>query len=122
MCKNLSSDPKERTNLIVAPVALLEQWKDEIEDKCDDGFFKILVYHGKGKEGITKVKHLQKYDVVLTSYHTLAGEWPDEESAVKKSKAKAKKAGSDADEDDFLILKKPGILIEMGWYRVILVS
>lgn len=64
MCKNLSEDPAEKTNLIIAPVALLEQWKDEIEDKCEKNQFKILVYHGDGKKGVTKVKHLQKYDVV----------------------------------------------------------
>lgn len=92
MCKQPSKDPQEKTNLIVAPVALLEQWKvrpgsaldvrllgarhsptrspnlqDEIEEKCVDNQFKILVYHGKGKEGIKKVKHLQKYDVVSHS-------------------------------------------------------
>lgn len=64
MCKNMSEDPAEKTNLIIAPVALLEQWKDEIEDKCEKNQFKILVYHGEGKKGVTKVKHLQKYDVV----------------------------------------------------------
>lgn len=28
---------------MVAPVALLEQWKDEIETKCTRGFFKVLI-------------------------------------------------------------------------------
>ncbi|ORY40897.1 SNF2 family N-terminal domain-domain-containing protein [Leucosporidium creatinivorum] len=120
MCKNMSNDPAEKTNLIIAPVALLEQWKDEIEDKCEKNQFKILVYHGEGKKNVTKIKHLQKYDVVLTSYHTLAMEWPDEETAVKKAKKQAKKQGDDVDEDDFIQLKSQGILLGMGWYRVIL--
>lgn len=57
---------------------------------------------------------------VLTSYHTLAMEWPDEETAVKKAKKAAKKQGADVDEDDFIQLKTQGVLLQMGWYRVIL--
>lgn len=43
--KNQSRDPKSKTNLIVAPTALLDQWKLEIEMKtnCD---LKCLIYHG----------------------------------------------------------------------------
>jgi SNF2 family DNA or RNA helicase len=30
MCANESQDPQEKSTLIVAPLALLEQWKEEI--------------------------------------------------------------------------------------------
>ena len=33
MCANESRDPEEKSTLIVAPLALLEQWKEEIEEK-----------------------------------------------------------------------------------------
>lgn len=47
-------------------------------------------------------------------------EWPDEETAVKKAKKAAKKQGDNVDEDDFIQLKSQGILLQMGWYRLIL--
>ena len=38
-----SQDKKERCTLVVAPLALLEQWKDEIESKCRTNHFKCLI-------------------------------------------------------------------------------
>jgi len=45
LVKNQSADPMCKTNLIVAPTALLDQWKLEIEMKTNNGF-KCLIYHG----------------------------------------------------------------------------
>lgn len=73
-------------------------------------FFSVLIHHGSTRA--TSVKQLQKYDVVLTTYGTLSGEWPDEEFVARKSK----KTGQS--ELDFI--KKQGVLYEMGWYRVVL--
>jgi len=42
---NPSKDPRCKTNLIVAPLALLNQWKLEIEMKTTNNL-KCLVYHG----------------------------------------------------------------------------
>lgn len=46
MVQNRSKNPSCRTNLIVAPLALLNQWKQEIEDKTNYGLT-CLVYHGQ---------------------------------------------------------------------------
>jgi SNF2 family DNA or RNA helicase len=46
MVANPSDDPICKTNLIVAPLALLDQWKLEIEMKTTNNL-KCLVYHGK---------------------------------------------------------------------------
>jgi SNF2 family DNA or RNA helicase len=46
MVKNRSIDPVRKTTLIIAPLALLDQWKLEIEDKSNCGF-SCLIYHGK---------------------------------------------------------------------------
>lgn len=66
MTANKSEDPAVKSTLIVAPVALLNQWKLEIEMKTDDSM-KCLIYHGQGKAK-TK-KELMKYDVVLTTFN-----------------------------------------------------
>jgi SNF2-related domain len=104
---------------LVAPLALLEQWKREIETFVEPDVFEILIYHGPGR---TKNKStIQKMDVVLTTYQvrcypcsirlsftllqTLALEWPDELKEEKKAKQRAlKKAlgqgGSDERSED----------------------
>ncbi|KZT10363.1 uncharacterized protein LAESUDRAFT_755872 [Laetiporus sulphureus 93-53] len=144
MVANQSEDPLCKTNLIVAPLALLDQWKLEIEEKtrCD---LKCLVYHGLNKP--TKLNELKKYDIILTTFQvtffalfirhsyahkakTLALEWPDEEAKEKIAKRKAKRQSKvddfiDGDSDDAQTFKRKrksqgnGLLLQMTWYRVI---
>lgn len=93
----------------------MTQWKDEIEKKAD-GRLRVLIHHGKGKAGQSKsdsfhysppflltcccgnteARKLQKYDVVITSYPTCAGEWPD----GKKRAGKKSAAADDSDDDE----------------------
>lgn len=65
MVANPSTDPRCKTTLIVAPLALLEQWKLEIEQKTY-GQLNVFVFHGANAKAMTK-KELKRYDVVLTS-------------------------------------------------------
>ena len=69
MVKNRSKDPKKKINLILAPLALLDQWKYEIETKtnCD---LKVLIYHGSNRP--RRARDLQEYDVLLTTYSVSA--------------------------------------------------
>jgi hypothetical protein len=81
MVKNASTNPLCKTNLIIAPTALLDQWKLEIEMKTNHGMT-CLIYHGTicrisqkyiltfvaGPSKPRKRKELLKYDVVLTTY------------------------------------------------------
>jgi len=53
MMKNRPTDPACKTTLIVAPLALLDQWKAEIEDKTNCGV-KCLVYHGSFFLSVTR--------------------------------------------------------------------
>ncbi|WVW83354.1 hypothetical protein I302_105373 [Kwoniella bestiolae CBS 10118] len=104
-----SEDQKVKTTLIIAPLALLHQWKNEIEAKTTPGFLRVLIYHGPKR---VKSKHnLKQYDVVLTTYGTLVAE--------SGPKEKRKKAGSD-DEEDYADVKKQGPLFGVHWWRVIL--
>ncbi|KAG8906658.1 hypothetical protein FRB99_006359 [Tulasnella sp. 403] len=83
------SDPgqqeeRRKQTLIVAPAALLDQWRDEIETKAE--MFRVFIHHGPSKA--KTVKEFRKFDVsnlppfvfdayrrwcqiVVTSYHTL---------------------------------------------------
>ena len=99
---------------LVTPLALLEQWKREIETFVEPDVFRILIYHGPGR---TKNKStIQKADVVLTTYQvryfvcsihalftllqTLALEWPDELKEGKKARQKASKKALGQDSSD----------------------
>ncbi|KAF4616900.1 hypothetical protein D9613_008762 [Agrocybe pediades] len=126
---NRSEDPACKTTLIIAPLALLDQWKEEIESKTNCGL-ECLIYHGPNRT--TKASVLMKHDVVLTTFHTMAHEWPDFEKDMKK-KAKARRQNKDAfivpdsDEEDMKNYeyrsqkrkKKAGLLFQVQFYRAI---
>ena len=68
-----STNPDRKTTLIVAPVALMHQWKREIEQKLHSTHqLTIYIFHGEQK--VSLFSHLKRYDVVLTTYGTLASE------------------------------------------------
>ncbi|KAJ2936849.1 hypothetical protein H1R20_g266, partial [Candolleomyces eurysporus] len=133
MVLNRSPDPARKTNLIIAPLALLDQWKFEIETKTNCGL-RVLIYHGSNRP--RRKSDLQEYDVVLTTYGTMAMEWPDYEKEAKR-KAKAKRQRQrDGSLDDFIVddssdgenlgakVKKrklaSGLLFQLEFYRIIL--
>lgn len=66
-------DDDRRPNLIVAPVALMQQWKREL-DKFVRGRhrFNVLILHGGNRP--ENYGGIRGYDVVLTTYGTLASE------------------------------------------------
>ena len=101
-------------------MSLLDQWRDEIEEKCRDNQFSVLIYHGKGKDSITKKKYLLRYDVVITTYQTLVSEFPDEETAEKKARAAAKKAGHPQNWAEYVESCRRGLLYQVEWFRVVL--
>lgn len=72
----VSDSPKDstltkQTNLIVAPVALIRQWEEEIATKTRSSHrLSVYVHHGKR----TPIDELLRYDVVLTTYGSLSHE------------------------------------------------
>lgn len=67
------SGPK--TTLIVAPLALLKQWNREIADKIKPAHrLTTFIYHGREKK-TKKADRLYSYDVVITTYETIASEY-----------------------------------------------
>ncbi|KAJ9123338.1 hypothetical protein QFC22_001537 [Naganishia vaughanmartiniae] len=118
MIANPSTDPTCKTTLIVAPLALLEQWKLEIENKTY-GQLRAYVFHGSNKN-ITK-KQLKKYDVVLTTYGTLVQQFPPPEKKKKPKKPNDFIDDSGENDSEFTSNKaKHGPLALIYWYRVVL--
>lgn len=66
-------DFKKGGTLVVAPLSLLFQWKEEIERHTSSGFLSIYMYYAEDKSILSE--ELSKYSVVLTTYSTLSAEY-----------------------------------------------
>ena len=70
MVERRSEEPTCKTTLIVAPVALMRQWSNEIKDKIKSSHcLSCYIHHGPSKK--KSYKDLMRYDVVLTTYGCL---------------------------------------------------
>lgn len=69
-----SEDPRCKTTLIVAPVALMRQWQQEIEQKIKPGRHRLSVFVQHGQSKKKNFADLQMYDIVLTTFGSLAAE------------------------------------------------
>lgn len=67
-------DEYPQVTLIVAPTALLAQWKEEIETHCKKREFRVVIHHGKNK--IKTVKELRDMDVVICTYQAIMNSFP----------------------------------------------
>lgn len=84
----------------VAPLSVLSNWEKQIEEHCTRGALSSCVYYG-AKRSMTAAE-LTSYDVVITTYQTVAGEHSDSETAKGEEPAKKKK-------------KLRGTLFEVQW-------
>lgn len=83
---NRSSDNSQKTNLIVGPVSLLRQWDAEIKAKVtNEHALKVAFFHGADRKKFPTFRLLSKFDVVLTSYTTLASEYKNHFASVIES-------------------------------------
>ena len=62
--------------LIVAPLTVIGNWVDQIEQHCAKNAFRILVYHGPNREKDLAV--IQSHHVVITTFDIVALEYSDE--------------------------------------------
>ncbi|CUS21256.1 LAQU0S02e09582g1_1 [Lachancea quebecensis] len=81
MLANKSDTEKCKTNLVVAPVAVLRVWQAEVRTKVKKTCgLKVLIYGGSNGAKVENYRSLLRHDVVLVSYQTLASElkkhWP----------------------------------------------
>ncbi|POS79014.1 DNA repair protein RAD5 [Diaporthe helianthi] len=83
-----SKDPKHKTTLIVAPLALLRQWEKEIQTKIKSKYkLSTFVFHGQATKDVT-VSELLQYDVVLCTYAKLQIEFKNKHEHKKPMKVK----------------------------------
>ena len=67
---------RPRPTLILAPVALMDQWRLEIKDRLKvQHRLKVLVFHGAtGKNQIKSWRMFQHFDVIITTYGCVGAE------------------------------------------------
>lgn len=114
MVTRKSEDPRCKTTLIVAPVALMRQWRQEIEQKIKPGpvhSLTVFVHHGQSKK--KSFSELRHYDVVLTTYGSLGAELKKLEAFALR-KHQFPETRPNASERCVLLSD------EAQWYRVIL--
>ncbi|KAF2450867.1 hypothetical protein P171DRAFT_349963 [Karstenula rhodostoma CBS 690.94] len=114
---NPSQNPARKTTLIVAPVALMRQWEKEIERHMKPVHrLKVYTYHRGGRKADFSV--LREYDIVLTTFNTLAHEQKriDSRQESEANDRERREAAFTRKAKDKLGLLGP----ECYWYRVIL--
>ena len=77
-------DDYPQVTLIVAPAALLDQWKDEIYTHSKPNEFRVFIHHGENK--IKTMRDLREMDVVICTYQAIMHSFPAAPKSVKKMK------------------------------------
>lgn len=62
-----------KATLLVCPVSTVNNWEDQIRSHIAPDSFDYYVYHGPNR--CQDITELAKYDMVITSYHTMAAEF-----------------------------------------------
>ncbi|CAL5029860.1 unnamed protein product [Urochloa decumbens] len=120
--------------LVVCPATVLRQWANELSVKVMEGSkLSVLVYHGCSRT--RNPNELAKYDVVVTTYMTVANEVPKENSDDEKkdsemsgfypefsvnSKRKRPKKQTKAKKKNKPSNSDAGPLARVRWFRVVL--
>ena len=108
-----SEDPRFKTTLIVAPVALMRQWQQEIEQKIKPGRHRLSVFVQHGQTKKKSFQDLRMYDIVLTTFGSLAAELKKMEK-FRFRRSQYPETRPTASEKCALISE------DAQWYRVIL--
>ncbi|KAH7657772.1 DNA helicase protein [Dioscorea alata] len=61
-----------RTTLVVCPKSVLSSWVTQLEEHIQVGALKVYLYY---QERVKDIEELKKYDIVLTTYNTVASEY-----------------------------------------------
>ncbi|KAI9318131.1 SNF2 family N-terminal domain-containing protein [Dichotomocladium elegans] len=132
MVSTMSETNERRTTLIVTPLALIQQWANEIQSKVKARKLNVLVYHGPSRAKDPVV--FSQYDVVVTTYQVVAADFPN---TVKRSRrrnngdegsnngSRSQTPENGASPETSRSPSPPstetyGPLFQVAWYRVVL--
>ena len=106
----------QRPTLVVCPLSVIQNWERQVEDHLEPETCRVHVYHGPGRHQTVKDVYNNEYDIVLTTFQTLALEVELVKSKNKKGFKKVKK------EDRVKRVRKVGCrsLLDVKYRRVIL--
>jgi SNF2 family DNA or RNA helicase len=117
ICANPSQDPLCKTTLIIAPVALMRQWANEIERHVLPRHkLRVYTYHNDKKN--VDFSELRTYDVVLTTFGAVTSEFKK-----KNSPAEAKLVEQEMRNPNFRRHPKQALALlgsHCMWYRIIM--
>jgi SWI/SNF-related matrix-associated actin-dependent regulator of chromatin subfamily A3 len=72
--------------LPVVPLSVISNWEKQIEEHCVRGAISCCTYYGATRDMTTQ--QLSQYDVVITTYQTVTGEYDVSATTVGPSKKK----------------------------------
>jgi len=73
--KKAAPSGESSATLIIAPLSVMSNWKDQIELHLKkDSSLRVYTYHGAGRKSM-KPADFAEYDVVITTYQTLASDY-----------------------------------------------
>jgi SWI/SNF-related matrix-associated actin-dependent regulator of chromatin subfamily A3 len=82
---NAKSSGRSGSTLIVCPLSVMSNWTDQIARHTHDDYaLRVYIYHGPGRESSMKAVDFADYDVVITTYQTLASDWMPRNKAGSK--------------------------------------
>lgn len=116
MVSRPSTDEERKPTLIIAPVALMQQWKREIGRILKPGRHQLSVYILHGEKRAVSFRDLKNYDVVLTTFGTLSSE-------LKRREKYDELQSSGANEQTLsreIAKSLPCLGPSSKWYRVII--
>ncbi|XP_068662579.1 putative SWI/SNF-related matrix-associated actin-dependent regulator of chromatin subfamily A member 3-like 1 [Aristolochia californica] len=70
-----------KSTLIVCPLSVFSTWTTQLEEHTKRGCLRVYLYYG---ERTSNAEELRKYDIVLTTYNTLASELEWTESPINE--------------------------------------
>ncbi len=114
---------KNKTTLIVTPVALLRQWENEILGKIDPQHrLNIYVHHSNLRRHDT-FKEMSKYDIVLTTYNLIGREFKEHYKEVLAGGQISKTSSlvpDYRDETQNHSYDSPFFVNQAKWFRIVL--